>query len=63
MRVSSYGNEARKHGVNDLKCSELGWVSTPLAVETYGCWGAEAQPTYSRLASHLAGHHIAMQQI
>ena len=46
--------EVRKHGVNDCKCSELGWVSIPLAVETYGCWGAEAQSTISRLASHLA---------
>ena len=44
----------RKHLVNDPKCSELGWVSIPLAVETYGCWGAEAQCTISRLASRLA---------
>ena len=46
--------EVRKHEVNDLKCSELGWVSILLAVETYGWWGAEAQSTISRLASHLA---------
>ena len=46
--------EVRKHGVNDLKCLELGWVSIPLAVETYCCWGADAQSTISRLASHLA---------
>eukprot|EP00731_Ephydatia_muelleri_P021595 Em0014g186a len=46
--------EVRKHGANDLKCSELGWISIPLAVETYGCWGAEAQSTISRLASRLA---------
>ena len=46
--------EVRRHGVNDRKCSELGWVSIPLAVETYGCWGAEAQSTISRLASRLA---------
>ena len=46
--------KVRKHGSNDLKCSELGWVSIPLAVETYGCWDAEAQSTISRLASHLA---------
>ena len=46
--------EVRKHGVNDLKCSELGWVSIPLAVETYRCWGAEAQSTISYLASRLA---------
>ena len=46
--------EVRKHEVNDLKCSELGWVSISLAVETYGWWGAEAQSTISRLASRLA---------
>ena len=45
--------EVQKHG-NDCKCAELGWVSIPLAVETYGCWGAEAQSTISRLASRLA---------
>ena len=46
--------EVRKHGVNDRKCAELGWVAIPLAVETYGCWGAEAQSTISQLASRLA---------
>ena len=46
--------EVRKHGVNDRKCSELRWVSIPLAVETYGCWGANTQSTISRLASRLA---------
>ena len=46
--------EVRKHGVNDHKCAELGWVAIPLAVETYGCWGTEAQSTISRLASRLA---------
>ncbi|KAL5500007.1 hypothetical protein EMCRGX_G011492 [Ephydatia muelleri] len=43
--------EVRKHRANDPKCSELGWVCIPLAVETYGNWGREA---FSRLASHLA---------
>ena len=28
--------ETRKHKTNDLKCSELGWVCVPLAVETLG---------------------------
>ena len=46
--------EVRKHRANDPKCSELGWVCIPLAVETYGNWGREAQATFSRLASHLA---------
>ena len=46
--------EARKHRANDPKCSEMGWVCIPLAVETYGNWGREAQSTFSCLASHLA---------
>ena len=39
---------------NDAKCSELGWTCIPIAVEIYGCWGAEAMQTLSRLASRLA---------
>ena len=46
--------EARKHSANDSKCAELGWVCIPLAVESYGCWGTEAQQSFSRLAAHLA---------
>eukprot|EP00731_Ephydatia_muelleri_P006859 Em0003g1107a len=46
--------EVRKRRANDPKCSELGWVCIPLAVETYGMWGREAQSTFSRLASHPA---------
>ena len=37
--------ECRTHDMNDPKCSVLGWKCTPLAVETYGCWGAEARET------------------
>ena len=37
--------EVRKHNANDAKCSELGWTCIPIAVETYGCWGAEAMQT------------------
>ena len=39
-----------------LKCTELGWVCIPLAVETYmyGCWAVEAQGSISRLAACLA---------
>ncbi|KAL5510611.1 hypothetical protein EMCRGX_G006179 [Ephydatia muelleri] len=36
---------------------ELGWTCVPLAVETYGNWGVEAQETFSRLASLLAASH------
>ena len=50
--------EARKHRANDSKCSELGWVCVPLAVETYGNWGKEAKDTFSRIATRLAiGSH------
>ena len=50
-------SEQRKHASNDAKCSELGWSCIPLAVEMYGCWGAEAYLYLSRLASHLAVRH------
>ena len=44
-RAAVYTAECRKHSSNDSKCQELGWVCTPLAVETYGNWGKEAQNT------------------
>ena len=46
--------EARKLWANDPKCSELGCVCVPLAVETYGNWGKEAKDTFSCLATWLA---------
>ena len=46
--------EVRKHNANDAKCTELGWVCIPLAVETYGFWGVEAQGSISWLAARLA---------
>ena len=46
--------DARKHNANDSKCAVLGWVCIPLAVESYGCWGTEAQQSFSRLAARLA---------
>eukprot|EP00731_Ephydatia_muelleri_P032786 Em0024g330a len=49
--------ESRKHVANDPNCFELGWTCVPLAVETYGNWGVEAQETFSRLASLLAASH------
>ena len=39
----------RKHNANDAKCTELGWVCIPLAIETYSCWSGEAQGSISRL--------------
>ena len=52
--------ENRKHVSNDAKCSELGWVCVPLAVEAYGCWGPEAQTNLSRLAAWRA---LQLEQI
>ena len=37
-----------------LNASELGLSCIPLAIETYGCRGAEARLHLLRLASHLA---------
>ncbi|KAL5474730.1 hypothetical protein EMCRGX_G026718 [Ephydatia muelleri] len=48
--------EVRKHNANDANSTELGWVCIPLAVETYGCWGVEAQGSISWLAARLALH-------
>ncbi|KAL5505639.1 hypothetical protein EMCRGX_G007103 [Ephydatia muelleri] len=46
--------EVRKHSKYDVKCSELEWRCTPLAVETYGAWGTEARDTFSFIASRIA---------
>ena len=46
--------EKWKHNTNDEKCRELGWVSSPLVVESYGCWGTKAQHFFSRLSGRLA---------
>ena len=54
--AASEATELRKHTANDTKCAELGWVSIPLVVESYGAWGKEAQQSFSKLASRLAVH-------
>ena len=46
--------ECCKYHTSDPKCSERGWKCIPLAVETYGCWGAEARDFSPRLATRLA---------
>ncbi|KAL5493235.1 hypothetical protein EMCRGX_G014382 [Ephydatia muelleri] len=46
--------EKRKHHSNDATCLELGWTCIPLVVESFGCWGPEAQRSLSRLAGGLA---------
>ena len=48
--------ESRKHQANDEKCSALGWVSTPLAVDSYGAWGKEASFLFEQVAARLAIH-------
>ncbi|KAL5491653.1 hypothetical protein EMCRGX_G016985 [Ephydatia muelleri] len=55
--VAAVAAESRKHVANDPKCFELGWTCVPLAVETYGNWGVEAQETFSGLTSLLAASH------
>ena len=48
--------ESRKHQANDAKCSALGWVSTPLAGDSYGAWGKEASSFFAQVAARLAIH-------
>ena len=60
--VAAVAAESRKHVANDPKCFELGWTCVPLAVETYGNWGVEAQETFFRLASLLAASHSCQNQ-
>ena len=59
--VAVLAAETRKLHSNGPKCQELGWSCIPLAVETYGNWGKEAQDTISRLASHLAIHQSSLK--
>ena len=54
--VAALSAETRKHAANDPKCRELGWMCIPMAVETYGNWGKEAQHLFSRLVTYLAIH-------
>ena len=52
--AAAYAAELRKLVPNDTRCQELGWTCIPLAVETYGYWGMEAQSVLSHLSSLLA---------
>ena len=54
VSAGSKAAEVRKHLKYDVKYSELGWRCIPLAVETYGAWGAEACSTFSFIASWVA---------
>ena len=46
--------ETRKHTANYARCQALRWSCIPLAMETFGNWGREAQCVFSRLATLLA---------
>ena len=46
----------RRAGTNDEKCSALGWISTPIAVDSYGAWGKEASLFLAQVAAQLAIH-------
>ena len=46
--------ELKKHSNNDAKCRDCDWVCVPMAGDTYGAWGHEAQTTFSHLATPLA---------
>ena len=48
--------ESRKHQANDEKYLTLGWVSTPLAVDSYGAWGNEASSFLAQIIARLAIH-------
>ena len=45
--------ENRKHASNDAKCSELGWVCVPLAVEAYGVGVLKHRQTFLDLRRAL----------
>ena len=47
--VAARAAEMRKHEENDAKCTELGWMCVPLAVECNSAWGVEACNAFSFL--------------
>ena len=48
--------KSRKHKANDEKCSALGWISTPLIVDSFWAWGKEALLFFAQVAAQLAIH-------
>ena len=44
--AAANGAELRKLNANSTKCTELGWTCIPMAVETFGHWGREAQECF-----------------
>ena len=53
--------ESRKHQANDEKCLALGWVSTPLAVDSYGAWGREASNFLAQVIARLTVHNSLLK--
>ena len=43
-----------KHDQNDEKCSALGWLCVPLAVDSYGHWCVEAHTAFTEIALRLS---------
>jgi len=43
-----------KHEQNDEKCSALGWLCVPLAVDSYGQWCDEAHTAFMEIAIRLS---------
>ena len=43
-----------KHAENDDKCSALGWLCVPLAVDSYGQWCDEAHNAFMEIAIRLS---------
>ena len=43
-----------KHQENDDKCSALGWLCVPLAVDSYGQWCDEAHQAFMEIAIRLS---------
>ena len=52
--VAARAAETRKHEENDAKCTELGWMCVPLAVECYSAWEVVACNAFSFLARREA---------
>ena len=63
LNMLEAGMYQAKQTCKDAKCAELGWVSIPLAVGTYGCWGTEAKWVFSQHASLLGSRQNCLKSI
>ena len=53
--------EKVKHTNNDQKCAKLDWECIPMAVNSYGVWGKEAQGVFKKVANSLC-NQLCMSQ-